>query len=94
MARICKEMPKHYPLKKQISELNKLWSICPTPNGICGVQQSLEDRLRTRISYLHQTAPADAPFRTNKTVNVNLSGDGTNIGKRLHVNFTFTLLEE
>ena len=28
-------------------------------------------------------------------VNIKLSGDGTNIGKRLHVvNFTFTLLEE
>ncbi len=95
MARICKEMPRHYQLKKRISELNKLWSIRPTPNGICGVQQSLEDRLRARVSYLHKTAPADAPFRANKTLNVKLSGDGTNIGKRLHVvNFTFTLLEE
>lgn len=80
MARIGKEMPRHYQLKNGYQNLT---SFGATPNGICGVQQSLEDRLRTRISYLHQTAPADAPFRTNKTVNVKLSGDGTNIGKRL-----------
>lgn len=66
-----------------------------TPNGVCGVQQSLEDRLRVRIAHLHQKAPPDAVFRRTKTVSVKLSGDGTNIGKSLHViNFTFTLLEE
>lgn len=39
--------------------------------------------------------PPDAPFLVNKKVRVKLSGDGTGIGKRLHVvNFTFTLLNE
>lgn len=34
-------------------------------------------------------------FRVARKVNIKLSGDGTNIGKRLHVvNFNFTLLEE
>ena len=95
MGRICRSMPRQYCLKQRISELNKLWNIKPTPNGVVGVQQSLEDRLRVRITHLHKSAPADAKFRTTKTVNVKLSGDGTNIGKRLHVvNFTFTLLEE
>lgn len=48
-----------------------------------------------RISELRKTAPSDVAFRKNRTVNVKLSGDGTNIGKRLHVvNFTFTLLKE
>ena len=95
MSRICRSMPRQYCLKQRIAELNKLWNIKPTPNGVVGVQQSLEDRLRVRITHLHKTASADAKFRTTKTVNVKLSGDGTNIGKRLHiVNFTFTLLEE
>ena len=48
-----------------------------------------------RITRLHKLSKPDEPFRMTKTVNVKLSGDGTNIGKRLHVvNFTFTLLEE
>ena len=43
MAKICKEMPRHYLLKRRVAELNKLWNIKPTPNGTCGVQQTLED---------------------------------------------------
>ncbi len=39
-------------------------------------------------------SPPDADFITKKIVRVKLSGDGTNIGKRLHVvNFGFTILE-
>ncbi len=95
MTKVCKTLPRSYKLKRRISELNKLWNILPTPNGTCGVQQSLQDRLQARISHLHKVAPSDATFRTSKVVNVKLSGDGTNIGKRLHViNFIFTLLEE
>ena len=44
---------------------------------------------------LHKVAPKDAQFKTQKKIRVKLSGDGTNIGKHLHViNFTFTLLDE
>ena len=40
-------------------------------------------------------SPPGAEFCQTKKVRVKLSGDGTNIGKRLHViNFTFTLLGE
>ena len=71
------------------TENNRTYHIKPTPNGICGVQQSLRDRLHVRIARLHQMTKPNEKFR------VKLSGDGTNIGKRLHVvNFTFTLLEE
>ena len=41
------------------------------------------------------TSTSNETFRQNKTVNVKLSGDGTKIGKRLHVVvFTFTILDE
>ena len=44
---------------------------------------------------MHKVAPKDEQFRTEQKIRVKLSGDGTNIGKRLHViNFTFTLLDE
>ena len=52
MAQLCKEMPRHYQLKQRISELNKLWKIFPTPNNTCGVQQSLEERLRCCLEQL------------------------------------------
>ena len=39
-------MPRHYKLKDRIAELNKHWNIRPTPEGTCGVQQSLEERLQ------------------------------------------------
>lgn len=95
MASVCKEMPRHYKLKRRIKELNSLWNITPAPNGILGVQQSLEDRLFIRISRLLKTAPEDAAFKKDGTIRVKLSGDGTRIGKRLHVtNFTFNILDE
>ena len=39
------------------------WNIQPTPNGTCGVQQSLEGCLRQRIHHLNHTASPDVPFR-------------------------------
>ena len=78
-----------------MKELNALWNIIPTPNGTLGVQQSLEDRLIIRLSRLLAISPEDALFKQKKTLRVKLSGDGTRIGKRLHVtNFTFTILDE
>ena len=95
MAKLCKEMPRHYRLKNKIAELNKLWDITPTPNGVVGVQQSLKGRLGQRIQHLVRKTPPSADFKVNRKVRVKLSGDGTSIGKRLHViNFTYTLLDD
>ena len=49
------------------------------------VQQSLEDTLRVRTVHLHHQAPPNPPIYCTKAVNVKLSGDGTYIGKRVHV---------
>ena len=95
MAKICREMPRQYKLKDRIQELNKRWNIRPTPNGTQGVQQSLEQRLRIRIEHLLKVSSPNSTFRRDHGVRIELSGDGTNIGKRLHVIcFTFTILEE
>ena len=41
------------------------------------------------------TSPSDAPFKQDMAIKVKLTGDGTNIGKHLHVvNFAFTILDE
>lgn len=96
LAKVCREMPRQYRLRERITNLNKLWKICPTPNNTQGVQQSLKDRLDIRISHLIKSSgDPNSPFMQEKLIRVKLSGDGTKIGKRLHVvAFTFTLLEE
>ena len=77
MAKVCKQMPRHYKLKNRIAELNKLWDIRPTPNGTHGVQQSLKERLEVRLKRLVETTPSDADFKVNRNARVKLSGDGT-----------------
>ena len=95
MAQLCKQLPRQYKIKERIKDLNRLWNIKPLPNDIEGVQQSLQERLKVRIERLVQISPPDSEFVKSKKVNVKLSGDGTCIGKRLHVVcFTFTVLEE
>ena len=96
LAKVCKEMPRQYRLRQRITELNSLWNIRPTPNNTNGVQQSLKDRLIVRIRHLIKSSGThDSPFMREKLIRVKLSGDGTKIGKRLHViAFTFTLLDE
>ena len=49
MASLCQQMPRHYKLKNRIRELNSKWNIFPTPAGTTGVQQQLEERLKSCI---------------------------------------------
>ena len=52
LSQVCKSLPRSYKLKRRIKELNSRWDIHPTPHGIVGYQQSLEDRLRIRVQQL------------------------------------------
>ena len=95
MSKVCRQMPPHYQTKQRIAGLNSMWNIRPTPNGTCGVQHSLKERLLVRLKDLVELTPPDAFFKVTQTVRVKLAGDGTSIGKHLHVvNFTFALLDE
>lgn len=95
LTQICKALPRTYRVKERIKELNSHWNIRPTPHGTVGFQQSLEDRLRIRVQKLLKDSNSDSKFVHDRTLRVKLSGDGTKIGKRLHVvNFMFTLLDE
>ena len=84
-------MPNKYRINKRIKELNKYWNLKPTPGEVEGVQQRFEDSLKTQIERLRKKGS----LKDNETLRVKLSGDGTNIGKRLKVvNFTYTILNE
>ena len=51
--------------------------------------------LTTVFVFQIKQSPPDIKFMVEKKIRVKLTGDGTNIGKRLHVvNFGFTLLDE
>ena len=82
-------------IQAQGKDIRTEYTMEDKPNNTQGVQQSLKNRLEIRIRHLIQISASTAPFLQNKVVQVKLSGDGTKIGKRLHVvAFTFTLLEE
>lgn len=66
-----------------------MWKITETPGEDDGVQIKFADSLMSQIERLQREGSNDTPIK------VKLSGDGTSIGKRLHlVNFTYTILNE
>ena len=65
------------------------------PGNTIGVQQNIRERLTERVEHLLKNSLPTDSIVQNKKIQVKLSGDGTNIGKRLHaVNVTFTILDE
>ena len=82
----AKDIPTLSRMTKRINELNSSWNLSPTPGEAEGVQIKFEDSLRKQIERLDLK---------EETIKVKLSGDGTQIGKRLKiVNFTYTILNE
>ena len=85
------DMPNAYRIKKNITDLNAKWKLKLTPGEAEGVQISLKDSLKEQI----QRLKIKRDLGEQETVRVNMSEDGTNIGKRLKVvNFTYTTLNE
>ena len=81
-----KDMPKLSQITKRINELNTSWNLICTPGEAEGVSVKFEDSLRKQLTRID--------LKEN-TIKVKLSGDGTQIGKRLKiVNFTYTILNE
>ena len=64
-----------------------MWDVQHKITGIVRVQQALESHLTNRIMQLENTTPEDAPFKCNSLVRVKLSGDSTNMGKLIQVEF-------
>ena len=84
-------VPNTYSIKKRINEINSKWALRPTPGDAEGVQLGFAESLREHIVRLQQ----NGEIKDGETIKIKLSGDGTNIGKRLTlVNFTFTILNE
>jgi len=83
---LSRDLPRIYRLKNLTKELNSKYSIFPTPSDDLGVQQKLQDRL---LIFLPKISTQYDQVR------IKLSGDGTRVGRSLHVvNFTFTFIDE
>lgn len=84
-------VPNAYSINKRINEINSKWALRPTPGDAEGVQLGFAESLREHIVRLQQ----NGEIKDGETIKIKLSGDGTNIGKRLTVvNFTFTIPNE
>lgn len=84
------DMRNAYRIKENIAELNSKQKLKLTPGDPEGVQTSLNDSLKKQI----QRLKIKGDLCEQKTGKVKLSGHGTNIGKRLKVVNTYTILNE
>lgn len=85
VSQLTPSIPRLSKLKALASSLNSEFDIFPAPNGIIGVQQGLAARLLLQLQMLDDLG-------TDDVIQVKLTGDGTNIGRSVHViNIAFTL---
>ena len=78
-------VPNTNHICKQINQLNKKWNLKPTLDDLVGVQLSFKESLEAPIVRLQHAGD----LNNRETIKIKVSGDGTNIGKRLTiVNFT------
>ena len=69
--------------------VNERWNPFPTPGEAKGVQIRLKDSLMEQIPKIEHK------FGSSKNLKIKVSGDGTNIGKRLHIfNVIYTIINE
>ena len=87
----CKDMPTKYKICKHLDKLNAKWNLKCTPGEAEGIQISFKKSLEEQIKRLQKNGVLDK----DSTIKVKISGDGTNIGKRLKLeNITYTILNE
>ena len=91
----CNDLSRSWKMQERIKTLNSRWNLEQTPGDTFGIEQSIKERLEIRLQALIKNSSPNAAFKQNHKIQVRLSGDGANIGNRLHViNVTFTILDE
>ena len=80
------DLPPQHQLTTVAKEYNSQSNVLSTPNGIIGVQQSLEKRLKIILEKHKENLP--------NQMKIKLSGDGTNLARSMHViTVTFMVLD-
>ena len=91
---IMSDLPSFSQIRKLTKSMNAMMEITSCPNNICGVQQSIRERILQCLTYfIHRNN--DDGINTPDTIRIKMTGDGTNIGRALKVvNFAFTIIDE
>jgi len=76
-----RQMPNIYKIEKKVKELNATCNFKPTPGEAEEVHMNFKESLEERIIRLQEKGV----LNMNTKIHVKLSGDSTNIGKRLTV---------
>ena len=82
-------MPTKYKICKHLDKLNANWNLKSTPGEAEGIQISFRESIEEQIRRLQK----NGLLHKVTTGKVKISGDGTNIGKRLQL-VTYTILTE
>ena len=91
LSMVCKGVPSLYSIKQLVSSLNKNWVVFPTPGDSDGVQVGFKESVTKRLIQIEN----NGTFDICDVLKIKISGDGTNIGKRLKVvNITYTIINE
>ena len=85
----CKDMLTKYEICKHLDKLNVNWNLKSTPGEAEGIQISFRESIEEQIRRLQK----NGLLHKVTTGKVKISGDGTNIGKRLQL-VTYTILAE
>lgn len=94
LSMIFQGLPRSTSVSKLVKELNSQVTISPTPNNTIGVQLSLRAQLSVTVERIFATSPP-ARLTSEKKLCIKLTGDGTNLGRSLHVvNIAFCVLDE
>lgn len=91
LAMNSEDPPSLNKLIKHMNKINTNWDLKPTPGDTEGMQISFRKSLSEQIKRLRDTGT----LKPGDMVKIKVSGDRTNVGKRLSViNITYTILNE
>ena len=82
LSMIRPSLPCWSTINKVAKNINSCCDIYPTPGPILGVQQSLKNRLTTRLQTLVNKYPS---IKDEAYIRVKLTGDGTRVSRSMHI---------
>lgn len=91
---LCPSLPRQYRLNIRKQELNSQFHIHELDDYV-GVWQSFTETMSNRLAQLMTEPSSREHILDNGSVKVKVTGDGTTIGKRIHVvNIAFSIIGE
>ncbi|PIK47656.1 hypothetical protein BSL78_15486 [Apostichopus japonicus] len=84
LAQSCDSLPTQNLVSNRIKDLNAQFNVQAVSGSFTGVYQSIEERLTVKLRQM-SASKQDEDILQDGRIKVKISGDGTRIGKRIHV---------